>query len=50
MEPNSPSSSPPSTTESAADDFVSVPLKARMTSANGGGLGAEVRVAGEDSA
>ena len=50
MEPNSPSSSPPSTTESAVDDLVVVePLKAGLAAANGRRLSPEVRVAEDDS-
>jgi mRNA-binding protein PUF3 len=44
MEPNSPSSSPPSTTESAVDEPVGVTLKGQMASADGISRVPEVRV------
>lgn len=44
MEPNSPSSSPPSTAESAVDEPVGVTLKSQMASADGLSRGPEVRV------
>jgi len=49
MEPNSPSSSPPSTTESAVDDVVGEPLKAQLAAASGRRLSPEVRLAEDDS-